>query len=171
MVFLLSIQSFKEQCINEGKKKKYLQKLKYITENPQPGPQNYNMKYSFVIPYNYDKLSIFRSFNTIYKHTFITKYEKTKIHRIISCIDSTNKNKSINIINWVISYVCNIQSTAFINYLMQIYTNNIKILLGNTILPPELIKKVISYYGYYPTPLDCLIENCDLLPIWPNNNT
>jgi hypothetical protein len=171
MVFLLSIQSFKEQCINEGKNKKYLLQMKKIMKEPFIFPEQVNadLVKSLLFPYNTD-LSLFKEhfhgkcFSYLGKVNNFTKY---KMHQIILSLDNTtdNVNKRINVFNWYLSYTLNLRATAVINWLLQNYTNKIIILLNNSILPREMVKHIISYMGYYPSVLDCLMVNIDVLPM------
>ena len=165
MEFLLTIQSFKEQCMNEGKKKKNVHKLKHIAENYRyiqyrrsslPGDTHIS---SLLIQYNnYDNELIHKQFARGGNNN---KYETKRIQHIVNGLcDTTN----INILNWVTLYKTSIKATAIINLIMQNHTDSIRILLNHTLLPPDIIRIIISY-GYYPTLLDCLIDLGDVLPI------
>lgn len=80
-----------------------------------------------------------------------------------------NINKKINVLNWYIAYSTNQNALIVINRLMQNYTKKISILLENTILPREMVRHIIGFMGFYPSVIDCLMANIDVLPILKYN--
>ena len=123
--------------------------------------------------------------NNIRHHLSIDNTTNRKIKQLIEDINSSaiieraisennvnntvvNINKKINVLNYI-SYSTNQNASIVINRLMQNYTKKISILLENTILPREMVRQIIGFMGFYPSVIDCLMANIDVLPILKYN--
>jgi hypothetical protein len=119
-------------------------------------------------------------------HLSIDNTANRKIKRLIEDINSSviieraisvnnvnntviNINKKINVLNCYIAYSTNQIALIVINRLMQNYTKQISILLEYTILPREMVKHIIGFMGFYPSVIDCLMANIDVLPVLKYN--
>ena len=119
-------------------------------------------------------------------HLSIDNTANRKIKRLIEDINSSviieraisvnnvnntviNINKKINVLNCYIAYSTNQMALIVINRLMQNYTKQISILLEYTILPREMVRHIIGFMGFYPSVIDCLMANIDVLPVLKYN--
>ena len=103
MVFLMSIQLFKEQCINEGKNKKYLQQMQQVMKEPVILPTSITKDKANELlksTFPYTNLSLFnKNFYRKFNHylgniDFDTQYDINQI--ILNQYNTTTPRYNVN---------------------------------------------------------------------------